>query len=639
MCDEDNGPWLMIIDNADDEGLFFPKPGSQQAEGDRPLASFLPKTGRGSIIITSRRLEAIEKLVVDTDNVWNLSVMLESEAEQLLRKRLGEKYTKDHETTTGLIKALGYLPLALTQAAADIKKQRPPISLSSYLDELQGNDGKKAGLLGRDTGDLRRDESATNSVLRTWQITFEQVLRDRPSAAHLLSFMSFFSPQDIPKPILQAYVDNQKDTKGDSIDVLAEDLETLLGYSLVDVMADGDSFEMHALVQFCSRIWLQSFGTFESWKRTFLRIMSNEYPTWSYDTWEMCRRLEPHIRELVDDVPADGPDRLRLAKLLHNVGVYCLHSGMYNESGAVIRRALEAREERLGLDHPHTLKSLSLLASLLHHQGRYGEAEVIHCQVLKERERMFGPDHPDTLSCLRSIAVSQYRQGKEEAETTCQWAVERMVKVLGPGHISTAAAFSTLAAGFHAQGKYAEAEELHRRVLLVREGTLGEEHDDTIEAMGNLAAALRHQGKYEQAEALNRRGLLASERRLGPEHPRTLLMLSNIASGLRHAKKYEEAEAMTRRVLEARQKVLGEEHPYTLTSVGNLAAVLEDQEKYDEAEAMGRRALEGRQRVLGQGHRHTLAAIRRLISVLQRQGKHSEAEAVGRQAQMQEKNP
>ncbi|KAJ4167391.1 hypothetical protein NW754_011206 [Fusarium falciforme] len=135
------------------------------------------------------------------------------------------------------------MPLAITQAAAFINRRAPRMSTSKYLDEFRRSDTKRARLLNRDAGDLRRDESASNSIVTTWQITFDQIRRERPSAADLLSFMSFFNPQGIPESALQAYgYDCGPDGEGDPDEGLDEDLETLRGYSLVAVTADTKTF-------------------------------------------------------------------------------------------------------------------------------------------------------------------------------------------------------------------------------------------------------------------------------------------------------------------------------------------------------------------------------------------------------------
>ncbi|KAK3938682.1 hypothetical protein QBC46DRAFT_355641 [Diplogelasinospora grovesii] len=96
--------------------------------------------------------------------------------------------------------------------------------------------------------------------------------------------------------------------------------------------------------------------------------------------------------------------------------------------------------------------------------------------------------------------------------------------------------------------------------------------------MNNLAETLEAQGKYEEAERIHRQTLELQENLLGSEHPDTLSSIKNLADALRFQKKYVEAQHLYR-TLELRTKVVSVEHPHMLTSVNRLAPVLESQEK------------------------------------------------------------
>jgi tetratricopeptide (TPR) repeat protein len=73
------------------------------------------------------------------------------------------------------------------------------------------------------------------------------------------------------------------------------------------------------------------------------------------------------------------------------------------------------------------------------------------------------------------------------------------------------------------QGKYEEAEEMHRLALGLTETVLGKEHPSTLTSMNNLAMLLRNQGKHEEAESMYRQALGLMETVLGKEHPSTLI--------------------------------------------------------------------------------------------------------------------
>ena len=197
--------------------------------------------------------------------------MHEGEGLQLLRNKLGDPPLE--ESAVELLRALDCIPLAISQAAAYINR-RARITVAGYLSEFRRNNKKRESLLNWDAGELRRDTSASNSVVTTWQMSFEQIRRERRSAAELLSLMSFFNPQGIPESTLRIYnrdttraasADNEEDEKDeDEVDsAFDNDLDMLQAYSLVSVTADNNACEMHALVQFCTRVWLSSFSDAE----------------------------------------------------------------------------------------------------------------------------------------------------------------------------------------------------------------------------------------------------------------------------------------------------------------------------------------------------------------------------------------
>ena len=54
------------------------------------------------------------------------------------------------------------------------------------------------------------------------------------------------------------------------------------------------------------------------------------------------------------------------------------------------------------------------------------------------------------------------------------------------------------------------------------QATLGKELPSTLTGMNNLASVFDHQGKYEEAEQVHRQALNGREKVLGQEHPDTL---------------------------------------------------------------------------------------------------------------------
>lgn len=82
------------------------------------------------------------------------------------------------------------------------------------------SDRRKTGLLNQEAGHLRRDEETKNSILITWQISFNHIRSTRRSAADLLSLISFFNQQGIHEALLrgQNSIANRRDGKSEDRD-------------------------------------------------------------------------------------------------------------------------------------------------------------------------------------------------------------------------------------------------------------------------------------------------------------------------------------------------------------------------------------------------------------------------------------
>jgi len=561
LCSERSGRWLIILDNADDRSLFRVQRQDAQStsSGDTrsglTLADFLPQGQNGSILITSRNPDIAIKLTGRDKDVIRIQSMNRDQGLELLQNKLVPPL---NGPATELLAALDYMPFAIARAAAYINKRWPRATIASYTQDLHTSDKEREKLLSQAAIDLGRDREASNSILATLQISFEHIREDRPSAADLFSFMSLFNPQGIPEFLLRHYSD-----RGDEFE---DDLDLLRSYSLVTTNEVGDVFEMHRLVQFAIRAWLQSFGGEDRWRRKFLATLSQEFPTGEFKNWSQCRLLLPHVESLVSNEPVNTEEAKWWAQILYNAAWYTRAQGLYIRAEEIVRGSIRARRKTLGIQSTDTLSSVSELASVLQEQRKYSEAEQMHRGALEGREKELGKEHPDTLTSVNSLA----------------WVLQ-------------------------CQGKYSEAEQMSRRALEGMERALGKEHPETLTSVNNLAWVLQCQGKYSEAEQMNRWALETMEKALGKEHPDTLTSVNNLALVLEGEGKYSEAEQMSRRALEGRERALGKEHPDTLTSVYSLAYLYHQQKRYDAASELYQKAYDGLERKLGLNHPTTVA--------------------------------
>ncbi|CAJ0546948.1 Ff.00g015750.m01.CDS01 [Fusarium sp. VM40] len=392
---EEAGSWLMILDNADDINLFYlnednGKSAAASVVGgittattdQRLLAAYLPKHRNGSILVTSRSLDVAEKLTGSHKNIFQVSVMDDDQGLQLLYSKLiGEC---DGSIAIELLRNLDFIPLAITQAAAYINRRSPRESVKTYLTTFRESDQNKRNLLNRDAGDLRRDETVSNSVITTWQVTFEHIRREKPSAAKLLSFMSFFNPHGIPIFVLRDY----STTSGPEANVetasFEDDLDVLRGYSLVTVIASTDLCEMHAM------------GRANDAEGILVTVLATQ-------------------KKLL------GEEDLDTLTSMAQLAASYEKQGRYGEAEDIGVRVLEAYTRIYGKEHYATLLLTMDLAKVYERQGRLSVAEYILAPSVVLQKKVLGKGHPVTRSSMKLLEKISTRQGRlEEASALFQ---------------------------------------------------------------------------------------------------------------------------------------------------------------------------------------------------------------------------
>lgn len=284
----------MIIDNADDPDVFFTKQKSSEMEvgPTRPLINYLPEVSQGSILATTRDSRMGKRLGSKGTPVV-VGYMDLQEGQELLGSQLDQADSLNFEDTKALIDALGYIPLAITQAAAFIEQNNSTIA--EYLEILNAKDSDLQDLLQEDSGDLRRDSESQNSVFRTWKLSFDFIGRQKPRAAEILSLMSVFDRQGIPQTLLQGDIDRSVET--------TTALGTLQAYSLISRQARAEKYDMHRLIQLATQKWLQIQGTSDEWLERALDRLYEVFPKDSKDfvSWITCELLLPHAQSVLEN--------------------------------------------------------------------------------------------------------------------------------------------------------------------------------------------------------------------------------------------------------------------------------------------------------------------------------------------------
>ena len=582
---KDCGPWLMVIDNADDAEIFFnsSKARWQWFDGDHPVASeerlerFLPECGHGSILLTTRNKQTGVKLTRGR-MIIEIKKMTLAESSQLVCERLDEGFDSDH--VIQLINRLDKIPLALDQAAAYM--QENGLTTNQYLQLLNQSDGSFVELLNEPFEAVGRDSSIPNAVATTWMVSFNQIRTQYPHANVLFSLMSFLDRQEIPKAAL-LWVSEPESSQGSSrpkqnnqeqrLLQLEEALGVLKAFSFISEGKADESLNMHRLVQLVMQRWLQKQNKSKKWASFALLAVSDIYPFGGdYENWKICGKYLPHALTVLDhEILSSTEVAVAKAHLLYNIAGFVLEQGKWNQAEKLLLLAISIEKNVLGEEHPRTLVSIACLALIYWKQGRWKEAEELELQVVEKRKWVLGEKHPDTLTSISNLASTYQDQGRlEESEELQLQVLEKRKMVLGEEHLDTLNSISNLVSTYRDQERLQEAEELEVRVIQTKRRVLGVEHPDTLSSISNLASIYRDQDRLEEAEDLEVRVLETKKRVLGEDHSDTLISMNNYAHTLYAQKRKGKAIRLMSDVVERHTKNMGASHPSTLNSLHHL---------------------------------------------------------------------
>ena len=254
LSGEENPDWLLIFDNADNLDSV-------------QVRKYFPMTLWGHIVLTSRDQAAIGSVAKQG---YLLEPLEADEAIEVLLEKAGIKEPLEAELQEAkeIVELLGCLPLAVDQGGAFIKSRRK--TLTDYR-RLYGERQLEVLKFKPRLGEYDR------TVFTTWEMNFEQVVRDSKEASDLLLLFCFLDGSGIPERMLSRGSSPQPrwSSDGEKVDVTAEDdgldsslvalikdemafddaIEKLLSFSLIHWYTNTDgsrSFSVHPLVQYCA---------------------------------------------------------------------------------------------------------------------------------------------------------------------------------------------------------------------------------------------------------------------------------------------------------------------------------------------------------------------------------------------------
>ncbi len=637
---------LIVFDNATDPDV---------------LRLFVPAGGMARVLITSNR-RSVANLGISV----GVEVFSAVEALAFLADQTG---LVDPAGAAAVASELGYLPLALAQAAAVIAGQH--LGYGTYLERLRAL--PVVEYLTRDEG-----QPYPHGLAEAVVLSLEAVRAgDRSGVcAGVMEMMAVLSVAGVRRELLQqagqaGVLSGGEQRAAVAASVVDGALAWLAERSLLTFSLDGQAVIAHRLVLRVVRDGLAQQGRLaavcrdvgavldaraEALARSQDRAAVRDIPEQVTALQETAAssasgageglarmllrlRLQAlyHLNALGDSatqailtgepLTADyarvlGPDHPDTLQSRNNLAAAYVAAGRAAEAIPLHEQTLATRKRVLGPDDPDTLQSWNNLAAAYVEAGRAAEAIPLHEQTLASRERMLGPDHPDTLASRNNLAAAYRVAGRAaEAIPLHERTLAAYERVLGPDYPDTLTSRNNLAAAYRAAGRAAEAIPLHEQILATRERVLGLDHPDTLTSQNNLAATYLAAGRAAEAIPLHERTLAARERVQGPDHPDTLTSQNNLADTYRAAGRAAEAIPLHERTLVALERVLGPDHPITLTSQNNLAIAYLAAGRAAEAIPLHERTLVALERVQGPDHPDTLASRNNLAATYRAAGR------------------
>ena len=307
-----------------------------------------------------------------------------------------------------------------------------------------------------------------------------------------------------------------------------------------------------------------------------------------------------------------GDESLEVAESYDTLSTFHFMTGRYDAAEEEERRAVALREAALPPDDPALALARDGLGTILVRQGRYSEAEPLLAEALDVYRQADPPEAENLSGALNTLAELARTRGD------LGLAEERLNE--GLSYVAAAPALeppllNNLAGLFKDQGRYAEAEDLLRRSLALREAADPPQIEQMATALLNLAELARLQGKTSDAAPLYARALEAARRGLGADNPELAYFLNQAAVHAEEEGRRDDALRLNGEAVDLLKATAGEsgEAAQALIDRGRM---LQRRGETPAALASIREGLAIRVRALGEDHPETATARLALATAL-----------------------
>jgi non-specific serine/threonine protein kinase/serine/threonine-protein kinase len=327
--------------------------------------------------------------------------------------------------------------------------------------------------------------------------------------------------------------------------------------------------------------------------------------------------------ERIETAFAGKPELEALVR--ETIGTTFFNLGLFEDARSQLEISLAIRTDRLGRDHPATLRSLVQLGNLLRMADEPARAEQVLRPALEGLRRTVGAEHRDTLCCASVLAASLCLQGKPgEGDRLFEETLATQRRVLGPEDRLTLWTLCDWSFDLARRSATRRGEELASEAYETACRVLDPEDYITAYAESCLGFFLGWRGEHAKALQLLRSAYESRRRFLGEGHPRTCGLKHFIADNLRGEATVEERIRLWNEAASCLRGNLGEQHYWTVVVLRFYSSFLADSRRYEELESLLRDTLERRRSALGDAHPTTLEATRSMAFYLIVRGRRDE---------------
>lgn len=597
------------------------------------IDKYLPAAGgAGQIIFTSRNPEC-ERLGITIQ----LSQMTEKESLDLLLLQSKNERT-DKSVTAGqeIVMKLGYLPLAIDQAAAYISARKLPlVNFIKYYNKRKETVLKTTPSFWeyrKKLGDRQAETSL--SVFTTFELSFSQVGRSKEEKQfieRILTLSAFLYEADVSEKLFRAFY-HAMDGPWDHY--LFEDRMTdASSLSLVQIRQDQAS-ELHLSLHVLVAEWLRLRAKNKkeiileaaNILAAFLKVedpdgmsfLARESIILHIDSWverdkEFLMGMQDPSLEYLNYAAMEFAKCFRAA-------------GRYSDAETMAIRALNSSERAYGPEKPIALLACTTLAEVYDVRKEWEDAEKLYRWILAGYTKLNGPDHEFTLATIGNLGNLYFHQGKLEpakelfilAIAGFRKKIDQSTKYDDQVVTNQLNMMHNLGTVYVLQEKFDEAETWLQAALEVREN--GQKRGLHLLTRLKLAEIYLKQERFDEAEKMCK-PLLDNEINASIPDPEVMILSSNELGEIYFKwGKLDQAEISYERALRFKEKQLGKDNESTLETVNDLGNIYHKEEKLDKAEEMYCRAVEGYDKTLGPDHQTTLCAVNNLAQVYLERG-------------------